>query len=365
MKTLLFAITSLLSLAAFAQTAPNISANTLLLYRNSNLNREDNSTTRNGLDLQETELAFYSDVDPYHKLNILLTVAPKYEFDATANTLKQSWAVEPEALFVESIQVPWVALKIGKFKAAFGKHNQLHAHAFPFTEAPLANSKLLGDEGLNDVGLSAAALLPIPWFSEITVQALRGEGENAEFNSLNNGDSVGLVRWTNLWDLNDELTFELGASTAQGNNYLRTTTRLQGADLTFKWRPTSGGKYQSGILAFEGLRRQIEQPGTLAETSQGGSVWGQYQFAQRWQAGLRIENLNTENADTAANSLALPNFHSKRSNANITFSPTEFSSYRLEIGQGDLPPNTKNETKEQRISFQANFTIGAHPSHGY
>ena len=58
-----------------------------------------------------------------------------------------------------------------------GKHNQLHTHAFPFILAPLINLNLLGDEGLSDVGFSTAILLPATsWFSELTLQYIRGEG---------------------------------------------------------------------------------------------------------------------------------------------------------------------------------------------
>lgn len=365
MKTTLLLIILTQSLGALAQSGPSISANALILYQNSNLNRDDNSTKRNGVELQETEIAFYSDVDPYHKLNVLLTVAPKYEFDTAAQKVNQTWAVEPETLYMETTQLPGATLKAGKFKAAFGKHNQLHAHNYPFVEAPLANSKLLGDEGLNDFGISVAGLLPLSWFSELTLQGLRGEGENSEFNSTENGDSVGLVRWTNLWDLSEEHTLEIGFSGAQGKNYLNTKTQLSSIDLTFKWRPLSGGKYQSWTIALEGIQRQIDQPSTLAESSKGGTLWAQYQFAQRWQIGGRIEDLKTENSDSALNSLALPNYKSSRSTLAITFQPSEFSSYRLELGQGELPPNLRNETTEKRIALQTNFTIGAHPSHGY
>ncbi len=366
MKSLVLVFFALLSDFAFAQNSPNISANALLLYQNSNLNRDDASPNRNGFDLREAEIAFYSEVDPYHKLNILITIVPEYKFDTASQSIQQTWLVEPETLYVDSTSVSGVLLRLGKFKAAFGKHNQLHSHSFPFIEAPLVNSKLLGPEGLNDVGASVAALLPINWFSEITLQALRGEGENEEFNSPANGDVVGLVRWANLIETSSDSTFELGVSGAQGQNYLRTSTILSGADLTFKWRPTEGGKYRSAIVALEAIRRTLEQPGTNSESSQGVSLWGQYQFLQRWSAGLRIETLSTQGAaDPITRPLALPNKKSSRSAAALVFAPTEFSSYRLEFGQGKLPLNANGEADEKRVFLQANFTIGAHPAHAY
>ena len=142
----------------FAQSnslkSPNVSANTLFLYRNSNFHQEDSDETRNGFDLREAELMFFADVDPYSRFSVLLSVHPDYKYDAATGKVEQSWAVEPEEVFAESDQIPGVTMRAGKFKAAFGKHNQLHTHSYPFIDAPLANSKLLGEEGLNDAGVS-------------------------------------------------------------------------------------------------------------------------------------------------------------------------------------------------------------------
>lgn len=354
------------ALAENSLRSPNISGNALFLYRGSNFGKEDVATdNRNGLDLQEAELAFYADVDPYHRLNMTLTVHPEYTLDAATNKITQAWKIEPEELFAESSDWPLTTLKVGKFKAAFGKHNLLHSHAYPFVDAPVVNAALLGDEGLNDLGLSAAILLPIPWYSELTLQYLRGEGENGEFSSPTPGDGVGLGHWKNLVDLSEALTLEAGASYAQGSNYLLTQTKLSGLDLTFKWRPSEGGKYQSWIFGGEYLERDLDQPGVPAEKSRGGYIWTQYQFAERWAVLARLDRLEVKGADAAVNASALANLTTTKSTAGVVFTPSEFSAYRLEYSRAQGPPSAIGETTENKIYLQANFTIGAHPSHGY
>jgi hypothetical protein len=348
--------------AARAQSAlksPDVSANALFLYRQSNLAKGNADTERNGIDIQEAELAFYSEVDPYSRLNVLLSIHPEYELDAATGRVNESWAIEPEEAYAESNRVPLTTLKAGKFKAAFGKHNPLHTHVFPFVDAPVANRALLGEEGLNDVGLSAAVLLPFSWYSEVTGQYLRGEGENAEFNSPTPGDAVALGHWKNLWDITEALTLEAGLSYAQGNNSLGGATRLGGADLTFKWRPVDGGKYHSAILGAEYLERGLEQPGVQDEKGRGGNVWGQYQFAQRWSALARYDQLQAEGADAAVNPEALTNGTVRKYSAALVFGATEFSAFKLEYDHGD------GAGGERKIYIQANFTIGAHPSHSY
>lgn len=367
MSSRLFISTFLLcGFSAQAITSPSVSANALFLYRNSNFHKEDTNaanldTSPNGIDVQETELQFYTDVDPYTRLSLLFSIKPTYTSDGT--TVSQSWGIEPEEAFAESNFISNVTLKVGKFKAAMGKHNLLHSHAYPLQEAPLANTKLLGDEGLSDSGLSAAVLLPTNWFNEMSFQILRGKGENTEFKSPTPGSNVGLFHWKNLFDLSDELTLEAGASFAQGANSYRKSTSLTGGDLTFKWRPTSGGKYRSVMWSTEYLGRTQGQPGVSDETASGIASWVQYQFAERWSGLYRFDNLNVKNTFDSTN---LPNDTYERHSLGIVFSPSEFSIFRLEYDQKrGGPSNISGESTEKSVFLQANFTIGAHPSHSY
>lgn len=353
---------------ASAQTAmkmPNVSANALFLYRNSNFAKENTSEVRNGIDVQEAEVAFYADVDPYSRLNVLLSVHPEYTADTTNDTVTQEWVIEPEEAFAETNHIPWTTLKIGKFKAAFGKHNPLHTHAFPFVDAPVANASLLGDEGLNDTGVSAAVLLPVGWFSEVTGQYLQGQGENEEFNSGTPGDGVAVGHWKNLWDLSEALTMEVGASYAQGNNSLGGETTLLGTDLTFKWRPASGGKYHSWILGSEFIQRDLDQPGAKMETGKGWNVWGQFQLSERYSTLLRFDQLDVNGSDAAVNPNSIDNITTRKYSAAVVFAATEFSSYRLEYNQAEGPLNADGDSVERKVYLQAGFTIGAHPSHAY
>ncbi len=348
LRLLLFSF--ILGSQALAITTPSLSANTLFLYRHSNFHKEsqnptDPDQTPNGMDLREAELHFYSDVDPYTKLNVLMAVGSEYTSDGTA--ISQTWGIEPEEVFAESNAVNGVTFKIGKFKAAMGKENILHTHAFNFIDAPLANTRLLGDEGLNDNGLSAAILLPTSWFNELTIQYLKGKGENEEFNSPDPSSGVGLAHWKNLFDITDEWTMELGLSYASGDNSLRDKTILSGADMTFKWRPSVGGRYTSLIWATEYLNRQD------IDNKSGLSSWMQYQFAERWSLNYRYDNF--ADLDTT-----------ERHSMGFNYSPSEFATYRFEYNQTYGPlVNADNENMEKAIFLQANFTIGAHPSHFY
>lgn len=353
-------------LEVFGLTAPNISANALFLSRNSNFHADDSSFVSpdqapNGINLQEAELQFYADVDPYTRLSLLFSIAPEYVSDGTR--ISEAWGIEPEEAFAESNIVSGINFKVGKFKAAMGKHNILHSHAYPLIEAPLVNEMLLGSEGLNDSGLSAAVLVPTSWFNEFTLQYFRGQGGNSEFNSPSPGGGVGLVHWKNLVDLTDELTIELGASYANGGNKYRQSTTLTGADLTFKWRPSKGGRYHSLLWTTEFLSRNQSQQETPNEVGTGFASLLQYQLAERWSAIYRYDNLEIKETFDPA---GLPNDKWERHSVALAYAPSEFSVYKVEYDQRHGgPTNSKNENTEKSIFLQANFTIGAHPSHSY
>jgi hypothetical protein len=70
-------------------------------------------------------------------------------------------------------------------------------------------------------------------------------------------------------------------------------------------------------------------------------------------------------SDFALDPDALPELTTKKYSAALIFAATEFSFYRLEYEQAEGPVSAKGETVERKFYVQANFTIGAHPSHAY
>src|SRR3989338_178378 len=131
---------------------PDIGANFLGLWqRGTGISDNRTAVPHNGFSLQEAELQFSADVDTYLKAVALFSVKQE--------SGEAGFGIDPEEVYVESISLPGVTVRAGKFKLAMGKHNQLHAHAFPFIDAPLIHQQLLGDEGLNEPGAAAAVLL--------------------------------------------------------------------------------------------------------------------------------------------------------------------------------------------------------------
>ena len=342
----LLVLTSTFTLAEQTSTAtskalnPDISTNFLGLYKFTNRDADDAGPT-----LQEVETQFTADVDPYLRAVALLSLARE----------GGEFKIEPEEVYTETLSIPGVTFRAGKFKAALGRHNRLHSHAFPFIDAPLIHQTLLGGEGLNEVGGSAAVLMPFPWFSEVTLQGLQSDNEGL-FKSGSRYAVVPVAHLKNLWDLSDASTVELGFSGAGGRNQWGETTSILGADLTYKWRPTQGGKYTSFVWSTEFLSgNRAGRPSDDGSPPALGGIasWVQYQFAERWWAQTRAEYMGPPLADDSV--------IQRKYSALLAFLPSEFSGLRLQYSLMD----DGSDKMEHMVQLQLNVSIGAHPAHAY
>lgn len=330
---------------------PDISVNFLGLAQYDSAFSDDRTVLpHNGLSLQEAEMQFLSDVDPYFRANALLSLSQK-----AGST---DFGLDPEEVFLETISLPYVTVRAGKFKMALGKHNQLHTHAWPFIDQPLINFRLLGDEGLNENGVSAAALAPfVPWFMELTLQGFSLSNSNV-YNYYSSGQLGGLAHLKNLWDLNEDTTMEFGLSATEGKNQFGYQASVLASDLTFKWRPAEGGKYHALIWSTEYLYGQrpglMDANGNSQEKLGGLATWLQYQFAERWWAQARYENVGTQRSPI----LGVVN----KETVLLALAPSEFSGFRL---QYDWTQDQARPRNDHGIAFQYNVTIGVHPAHSY
>ncbi len=316
---------------------PAISANALLLGTFVDQGRDDPSRdVKTGMQIQELEIRLTGTVDTYFKADLTLS-------------MEETDAIEIEELIAQALLFQSLSLRAGKFFTAFGIHNLLHTHQFPFIDAPLINEEIFGEEGLNEIGVSLDLLLPTPWFAELNAQVL--EGDNALFSGPLNDDFLYLVHLRNLVELTPDWTAELGGSFAYGRNDNITgpynDTQVAGADLRFKWKPGGRERYRTFIWQTEFINasREVDQKGFYS--------FLQYQFARRWWAQTRFDFFTRPRGPQDGDKT--------RISALLAWVLSEFSAVRLQYSYLDA----FREPNEHQVFLQLNFTFGSHPAHKY
>ena len=320
---------------------PAISVNVLMLGRGGNKGNDAASESPNGFQFQEVETRFTSNIDAYFRGNVILAVEKEGD----------EFHVEPEEVFIDTLSLPSLTLKAGKFYASLGRHNGLQTHAFPFVDQPITNEYILGEEGLNETGLSVSYLAPTPWYLELVAQGFSATNETL-FNSPTQDDMAGVLFVKNLWDLSDSSTFEFDLGYGNGKNSFAGVTHIYSASATFKWRPVERSTSRSFSWTAEFLQSQRENAPVDPRVG-GVSTWVQWQFARRWWLQGRGEYLGLPKPDDGI---------TKKYSALVGFVPTEYSALRLQYDNIDADGE---ERPENRVSIQLNVSLGAHPAHSY
>ena len=291
------------------------------------------------LEFHEAEVSFQAVVDPYARADVFLTFGPD--------------EVGVEEAFITFPTLPGgLLMKVGRMRDAFGKINGTHNHVLPFPDRPLMTQNLLGgEEGLGDSGLSVSRLFPNRFaFIEATGQVYRGE--SSIFTAEKRKDLAYVSHLRAYRDLTESTNIDLGGSFARGHNEggPGATTRLFGADATFRYRPLRRSIYTHLLARGEvAWSRRSELPGPSAFGAYG---YLEYQFARRWTAGTRLDT-----ADRAHD----PAIRDKGASFLLTYAPSEFSLIRGQLRHTRLGDGQRSN----EFLFQFLFSIGAHGAHPF
>jgi hypothetical protein len=365
MKTLMTLLLLVLASNAFAGASstatgisrsmnPAISLNGLFLAR---WNNDNQSVEENFVKLQEAEIQFSSIVDPFWAADVVLAVHPAHvHADGSAD---HGMVTDLELAALRSTTMPaGLGLTLGKFYLPFGRHAALHTHQQPFTTAPIAQLLILGDHGLTEVGALVDWTAPLPWWSELQVYGVNGDAEL--FNTADREPAFG-ARWSNLWELGDEATVELGGSYLTGSaapiGGLNGRVDVYGADLTWKWVSAGRAKGPAAEVSAELLLPEVERG---RGDPLGWFVHAQTRLSRDWWLGAGYGRAQDVAPPEEEKMAGLTTWREWR--VALTFAPSEYSALRLE---GARLEELDGGPKDFRLSAQMNFTIGSHPAHNY
>ena len=319
----------------------------------------ENDPQNTGVNFQEGEVGFQSVVDPY------------FRFDAFISFTKS--AFETEEIYGTSLFSLPLGLQFrgGVMRSKFGRINQIHRHAQDFVTLPLVAARFLA-EHLNPAGIEANVLVPVPWFLELSASVNSPyDLETPTFAPDEDMNNLGLLLYVfhvaNFFEISDSLSLNVGGSFATGPDGTGEKNRsyLWGADIFAKYRPLRNNPYQAVMFQSEFMSRRSQTP---AENLKDWGFYSQvvYRFAKRWNTGFRFGFTDTSTpvpippGGTDGEMLGLPG-REYRISPMLTFSPTEFTRFKLEYDFTD--PDFANNVSAFFLQFE--WAMGAHGAHPF
>jgi len=344
----------------------------------------DHDPIKRGFALRNAEISLDGAIDPYFKgfANIVLKLDKN---NATEIELEES--------YLQSTSLPAnLQLKAGQYFASFGRQNPQHPHTWAFVDQPLILGRAFGPDGLRGIGTQLSWLAPTPFYTELFLSVLDGQGGTAfSFRNPGDPDAAGVPRYAgratldrtlrgpqdlllvprlaSSFELSDSQTLLAGASAALGPNDTgpQRRTEVYGVDLFWKWKPADAAQgFPYVSWQTEALYRRFAAgadplvalpAATLRDYGYYTQlVWG---FVPRWNTGLRLDYTAGNDAATEAGDPYRGQRY--RFSPELTFLPSEFSKVRLQYNydHGDLFGTAHS------IWMQLEFGLGAHAAHKY
>ncbi|MDB6027670.1 MAG: hypothetical protein JWM68_3893 [Verrucomicrobiales bacterium] len=346
----------------------------------------DHDPLKRGFSLRNAEIAIDGAIDPYFKgfANIVL------KLDKDNGT-----EIELEEAYLQSTSLPYnLQLKAGQFFSPFGRNNPQHPHQWAFVDAPIISTRAFGPDGLRSISGQLSWLTPLPFYTEVFLDVLDGQGGTAfSFRNAGDPDALGVNRFAgratsgrNLrgfqdlvyvphiassFELTDTQTLLAGVSGAFGPNETgpHNRTEVYGADLYWKWKPANAHEgFPFVSWQTEGIYRRFGAgadpsaiPVLSAENLRDYGFYSQvlYGFKPHWVGGLR--------GDFAAGNAGLFDsndpFRGDRFRVSpvLTWYPSEFSKIRLQYNYD----HGEAFGTAHSVWMQVEFLLGAHGAHKF
>jgi len=313
--------------------------------------------------LRTVEMELLGAVDPYATAVAVISVE---------NQAGKEFGIDAEEAYGLIKRIPvleeaplGMKLKIGKYRAPFGVANKIHMHDLPWTTRPLAVARYLGtdhgeffESGYNPTGMDVDFFLPNPIAQttlEMNLDVVRA-GELALSGAYVGSQPayIGHLNFSKDWSNQHLLILGLSAYEEHGS----ATTRLYGADVTYKWAPLEERESRSFVAGgevFAGRHAYTDSSAASVSSSPvGWFAYLQYQTSYWLYLGLRYdwveEPFNDRLVTRSAASYA-------------SYYTTEF--LRLRLGYEHRWSDIPGQNNVNTVLFELNLVFGSHPTEPY
>ena len=345
---------------------------------------------KRGLSLGESELTFSANVDHLFRGTLIASITPENE-------------IEVEEAYIQTLGLGrGFTVKAGRFLSSVGYQNEIHAHAWDFTDAPLANKVFLGNQLAED-GVQIKWVAPTELYFDAGIELGRGRkfpggpdggrskngfGSGNLFAHLGGDMGTGTAWRVGVSHLRtspqDRGYDDFDSTGAAVSNSFTGRTRLWVLDGILKWAPNLNPTYtnfklqgeyfrrtENGILTYDTQNASLgAQTDSYASRQSGWYLQGVYQFIPQWRVGLRYDRLNSGRtsiglADSGALAATdfpiLAGYNPKRSTLMLDWSASEFSRLRLQFARD----YSRMGEPDNQVFLQYIMSLGAHGAHKF
>lgn len=335
-----------------------------------------------GFSLGESEMAIAANIDPNYRGTFILAMAPD-------NT------VSIENAFLQTLGLGHgLTVSAGRFYSGIGYLNNIHAHAWDFTDAPLVYKAFLGNQYADD-GLQVTWLAPTESLL-VELGAEIGSGYGFPATTRDKNGSVAGALYAHVGgDVGESNSWRAGVSYLgagpQNRSYadtdmngVATSNSFSGksqtwiGDFVWKWAPNGNATVRNLKLQGEYMRRNETGdmacsggacsgiPGAFQSVQSGWYLQGAYQFMPHWRVGLRHDRLNSGSVDfgaglNPADFPILAGYNPSRNTVMFDYSPSEFSRFRLQYARDESRPTAA----DNQFALQYIMSLGAHGAHTF
>ena len=345
-----------------------------------------------GLSLGESELALAANIDQVFRGTGIFSITPQNE-------------VAAEEAYIQTLALSnGFTVKAGRFFSGVGYQNQIHAHAWDFTDAPLANKVFLGNQ-LADDGVQLKWVAPIDTYFDLGLELGRGRAFPAAAPEGAARDKNGVGSANAFTHVGGD--FGSGFAWQTGLSYLRTSPRdrtFQDVDSAgtavtnsfsgrsslwalsgiLKWAPDFNPTEKSVKVQGEYFQRKEDgdltfdtaaaaggpRAGAFASRQSGWYLQTVYQFKPMWRVGYRYDRLSAgtqtiglvdSGALTAADFPVLGHYNPTRNTVMVDWSASEFSRVRLQLARD----RSRQNEPDNQVFLQYIVSLGAHGAHTF
>jgi len=311
--------------------------------------------SQTGFNFQQLEMHAESRVDPY--------------FDFQTNVVFSQFGVEIEEAYARTLALPAsLQVKGGLFLQAFGRVNPTHPHAWNFLDQPLILGTFMGSEGGRGLGVEISWLMPMEWFSKLTMSVSQSAGECCSKSFIGtttepiNGieDFIYLLRLEEFWELNANWSLLVGGSCSFGENKtgLNNHTLLSGGDLLIRYRPVNSPNRRAMNIQLEWMNRSRQEPNIVLDEN-GLYLEAVVNWTPEWDTGFRWELLEGSDKEPSDSGWEV---NRMRTAGQVTWKPSHFSRLRLQVGNDNPSPEADSIWS---VMLGLEVVVGAHGSHNY